>query len=359
MVNNSSQSLLGGASLVENQLPQAPVGSVVLRSFVRRIVARRPSMAWSLALLFLFKGFVCAAVLAFPVSSSQPSTMIGAAGVLAVLGAGGVWLFARRIPTLGFELLAGCGSVVTSTLVAHANTHGGMMLAAFAYPWIAIYSAHFFSRRAVITQGMLISVGFGAGLLLSGMPHVIIYWLIVTVTIWSICLVLGHLSESLRRQADTDPLTGLLNRNGFLAAANREHAIAQRSGNPLTLALLDLDGFKQINDRSGHVVGDRVLADLGRAWRECLRTGDILARHGGDEFVLLLPATSPQAAAAVLDRLNVEDLPVTWSVGIGEWLAGETLGECVARADTHLYSVKNALRVCDARRGIQVLPTMS
>lgn len=336
---------------MENPSPQASVGSVLLRSFARRIVAQRPPIAWSLSLLFLFKGLICVALVAYPVSSTEPSALIGAAGALAVASATGVWLFARRIPMIGFELLAGCGSVVTSILVAHATTHGGMMIAAFAYPWIAIYSAHFFPRRVVIAQGLLISIGFGVGLLAGGMPHVAIYWVTVTATIWSICLVLGHLSESLRRQADTDPLTGLLNRNGFLAVANREHAIAQRSGNPLTLALLDLDGFKQINDRRGHVVGDRVLADLGHAWRERLRTGDILARHGGDEFVLLLPATSPQGAVAVLDRLRVEDPPVTWSVGIGEWLPGETLGECVARADTHLYRVKNAMRVHDARGG--------
>jgi diguanylate cyclase (GGDEF)-like protein len=340
---------------VENPLPQASLGSERVRSIARRVVARRPSIAWSLSLLFLFKGFVCLAVVAFPISSTQPSALIAAAGTLAIVSSVGIWLFARRIPTVGFELLAACGSVVTSCLVAHATTHGGMMITAFAYPWIAIYSAHFFPRRAVAAQGLLISVGFGAGLLWGGMPHVAIYWTIVTVTIWSICLVLGHLSESLRRQADTDPLTGLLNRNGFFAVANREHAIAQRSGNPLTLALLDLDGFKQINDRRGHVVGDRVLADLGQAWRARLRTGDILARHGGDEFVLLLPATSAEGAVAVLDRLRVEDLPVTWSVGIGEWLPEESLGECVARADTHLYSVKDALRVRDARRGTQSL----
>ena len=186
-------------------------------------------------------------------------------------------------------------------------------------------------------------------MLLGGLPHVGIYWMIVTVTIWSICIVLGRLSESLRRQADTDTLTGLLNRNGFMAAAVREHAIAQRSGNRLTLAMLDLDGFKQINDLRGHTVGDRVLADLGKSWRERLRTGDILARHGGDEFVLLLPATTPEGASAVLDRLRDKDLPVTWSVGIGEWLPGESLGECIARADADLYSVKNAMRLRDTR----------
>lgn len=340
---------------MEARLRLAQSGSELIRSFTQRIVARRPSMAWSLALLFTFKGLICLAAVAFPISSAEPVGLIGAAGLVGIVSAVGIWLFARRIPTTGFELLAASGSLLTSTVIAHAATPGGMMIAAFSYPWIAIYSAHFFPRRAVIAQGLLISVGFGVGLLWSGLPHVAIYWLIVTVMIWSICLVLGHLSESLRRQADTDPLTGLLNRNGFLAAAIREHAIAQRSGNRLTLAVLDLDGFKQVNDLRGHVVGDRVLAELGRSWRTRLRTGDILARHGGDEFVLLLPATPPENATAVLDRLHVEGLPVTWSVGVGEWLPGESLGECIARADAHLYSVKNALRVHDARNRVEPL----
>ena len=80
-------------------------------------------------------------------------------------------------------------------LVAHATTHGGMMIAAFSYPWIAIYSAHFFpAPRGRRAGHAIISIGFGVGLLIGGLPHVGVYWVIVTVTIWSICLVLGHLS---------------------------------------------------------------------------------------------------------------------------------------------------------------------
>jgi diguanylate cyclase (GGDEF)-like protein len=346
MSTSPSQTLSQAA---EARLPRARHRMAPFPSLVRRVVARRPAMAWSLALLFLFKAFVCLVAILFPVNPNEPVGLIAAAGALGVIGACLVWLAARRIPVLGFELLAACGTLTSSVLVAHASTHGGMMIAAFSYPWIAIYSAHFFERRVVIAQGTLITVAFGVALLLGGMPHVGIYWMIVTVTIWSICIVLGRLSESLRRQADTDTLTGLLNRKGFMAAALREHAIAQRSGNRLTLAMLDLDGFKQINDLRGHTFGDGVLADLGHAWRERLRTGDILARHGGDEFVLLLPATSPESASTVLERLRVAELPVTWSVGIGEWLPRESLGECIARADADLYSVKNALHVRDTR----------
>jgi diguanylate cyclase (GGDEF)-like protein len=315
----------------------------LLRSLPRRLAGGRPAIAWSLSLIFLFKGLVALTTVAFPIASGEPTRLVAVVGGVAVLAALGIWLFGRRISLLGFELLTAMGALVVSAMVAQATTHGGMMVAAFSYPWVAIYAAHFFPRRAVIAIGLLISVGFGVGILLGGLSHWVIYWVVVSVTTTSICLVLGRLSEALRRQADTDPLTGLLNRSGFQVAANREHAIAQRTGNPLTLAVIDLDGFKQINDQRGHLVGDRLLADLGRSWSERLRAGDILARHGGDEFVLLLPATSPAGAGAILERLHVDELPVSWSVGIGQWESQESLSECIARADTDLYSVKNAL----------------
>ncbi|MGA2164815.1 MAG: GGDEF domain-containing protein, partial [Solirubrobacteraceae bacterium] len=156
-----------------------------------------------------------------------------------------------------------------------------------------------------------------------------------------------------RQRADTDPLTGLLNRSGFLALAARERAIADRTHTPLTIAVLDLNGFKQINDRLGHAAGDRVLAELGREWRARLRAGDILARHGGDEFVLLLPATSQAEAAGVLERLRWEDLVVDWSVGISGWESGEDLDACLARADRSLYNVKQS-RVPSVADGLGV-----
>lgn len=347
MRTGSSQLLLQpsdltGARLAADRPLRAATKHALLRALAQRITVGRPAIGWSLALLFLCKGLFCFATVAFPISSTEPTGLVGAAGALAVAVACGVWLFATRISLLGFELLAAGGSLVASGLIAHASTHGGMMLAAFAYPWIAIYAAHFFPRRGVNAQGLLISVGFGAGLLLSGLPHVAIYWVVVTVTIWSICILLGNLSESVRRQVGTDHLTGLLNRSGFLAAALRERALANRTGAPLTLAVIDLDDFKQINDRAGHAAGDRVLAALARQWRERIRPSDILARHGGDEFVLLLPCTNPAGAEAALERLRSGEDPLGWSIGISEWLTGEDLDAPLARADKHLYEAKLA-----------------
>lgn len=345
MTIRSSQPSRYGGALVKARLLVSSNGLRLARALGRLITANRPPIGWALALLFLFKGMVCIATVAFPISPSEPKSLIAVAGVVAIVSSFLVWLFSLRISVFGFELLASVGSLVASALIARAVSHGGMMLAAFEYPWIVIYAAHFFPRRGVIVQGVLISIGFAVGLALDGLSQAGIYWVIVTVTIWSICLVLGHLSESLRRLAVTDPLTGLLNRSGFLAAAMREQAMAARTGSPLTLVVLDLDDFKQINDQLGHLVGDKLLADLGRAWRQRLRTGDILARHGGDEFMLLLPATSLAVAESVVERLAVQDIPIRWSVGMGQWLPGESLDECIARADASLYGAKDAMRV--------------
>jgi diguanylate cyclase (GGDEF)-like protein len=327
-----------------------------------RLLRARPPIVWTAALLFLCGGLACLASVAFPISPQEPVHLDLAIGVAACAMGVGLWTFGRYLPTAALPIAMACGSLAVSAIVANARTSGGAMLAAYAYPWIAVYTAHFCSRRAIVAQALLISVGFGVGLIAGGLPNMGIDWIIVTGTVWSTALVLGRLSESLRQRADTDPLTGLLNRNGFLTAAVRERAIADRTRTRLTLAVLDLDGFKQVNDQLGHAAGDQLLAETASAWRARLRAGDILARHGGDEFVLLLPATSPAEAGDVLERLHGEDVPVGWSIGRSEWLSGERLEAALARADSDLYRVKQSLRgrtgEATAYRTRSLLPSM-
>lgn len=110
-------------------------------------------------------------------------------------------------------------------------------------------------------------------------------------------------NRTLGAQAERDALTGLYNRRAFVRLAEVERRRSRRHGRPLSLAFIDLDGFKRVNDEKGHLEGDRLLASFGRIL-EGGRTSDVAARIGGDEFVLLMPETDRESAVAAIDRIR-------------------------------------------------------
>lgn len=309
----------------------------------------RPQIVWTAALMFLLGGVGALISVIEPFSPHAPVHLDAAVGVLACLIALGIWsvrpsVQSMRPPLIAFEIVIAVGILMESTVIAAATTRGGMVMTAFMYTWIAVYAACFFPPKVVALEVGLIVASFSAALLIDGISNVLLAWLVVTCTVCALGFVLSRLNETLRAQAGTDQLTGLLNRSGFLLAAVRERAIADRSRTPLSVAVLDLDGFKQVNDSHGHAAGDRVLADVAAAWRRRLRAGDVLARHGGDEFVLLLPGTGSDDAADAIERLDCPEVQITWSVGLAEWLPGEDLDTCLAKADRELYAVKERRR---------------
>jgi diguanylate cyclase (GGDEF)-like protein len=155
----------------------------------------------------------------------------------------------------------------------------------------------------------------------------------------------GELLGRLEIAARTDDLTGLLNRRAWDEELGRELARGDRSGAALSVAILDLDRFKQYNDAHGHQAGDRFLKQLAGTWSQTLRTGDILARYGGEEFALALPGTNLEHAQQMLDRLR-DVLPEdqTCSAGLCQWDGEESAEALTARADTLLYAAKAAGR---------------
>lgn len=165
-----------------------------------------------------------------------------------------------------------------------------------------------------------------------------------------------RLERELQQQATTDELTAVFNRRHFLQLARQELQRALRSRHPTAVALIDLDHFKDINDTHGHAIGDRALLHLTRIIKETIRTSDVLARFGGDEFVLLLPETDSTAARALFERvhealamqpldLGDRSVAITISVGIASSAdASASIDALVARADRALYRAKQAGR---------------
>lgn len=168
------------------------------------------------------------------------------------------------------------------------------------------------------------------------------------------------LQNELNRQATTDFLTGIANRRHFLGLVQAEIARARRYGDRFSLAVVDLDTFKMINDTYGHLGGDRVLKSFCNVCRSSLRDTDVVGRLGGEEFGILMPSTALSEAAAVIERLraNIEasvvdhdqtSIHFTASFGLAEAAieaisADDLLGEVFRRADEALYQAKNTGR---------------
>ncbi|MBI5255268.1 MAG: GGDEF domain-containing protein [Burkholderiales bacterium] len=168
----------------------------------------------------------------------------------------------------------------------------------------------------------------------------------------------AELSQALelnRQLATRDMLTGLLNRRAMVELLAQEQPRQRRAGGPMSLALLDIDWFKRINDSHGHQIGDAVLQRFSELARQQLRAGDALARWGGEEFLLLMPASSAADAAHVIRRVRdsiangdfgtlAPGLRVSFSAGVSECGPGEGYAEAIERADQALYRAKSAGR---------------
>jgi diguanylate cyclase (GGDEF)-like protein len=159
------------------------------------------------------------------------------------------------------------------------------------------------------------------------------------------------LLRRLASDARTNALTGLANRRSWDEQLPLAVQHAERLGHPLAIALLDIDHFKAYNDRHGHPAGDLALRELGARWGAEVRTIDVLARIGGEEFGLLLPGCDAHEALLVVERMRA-DMPagLTASAGVVEWAAGMAADDLVGRADRELYRAKREGRdrVCIA-----------
>jgi diguanylate cyclase (GGDEF)-like protein len=155
----------------------------------------------------------------------------------------------------------------------------------------------------------------------------------------------AELLERIAGASATDRLTGLPNRRAWDERAPRDLARASRSGNPVCLALLDLDHFRAFNDAHGHAAGDTLLKTCAARWWDSVRTVDLLARLGGEEFALLLPNCIAPDAVIAVERLRASTRDLrSVSAGIAQWDMQEPLESLMLRADVALYKAKKGGR---------------
>jgi diguanylate cyclase (GGDEF)-like protein len=178
------------------------------------------------------------------------------------------------------------------------------------------------------------------------------FWLLIILTGVSTFASISHLALMLVlvRQASHDPLTQVFTRRSGEELLKLQFSMASRNNTPLSLAFIDLDHFKSVNDKFGHEAGDLVLKRAAVAINRMLRSGDILARWGGEEFIIIMPNTDIQQASAAMDRLCQAGLGqtpdgriITSSIGIAEWIQDAVVSShhLIEIADNRMYLAKN------------------
>ena len=264
-----------------------------------------------------------------------------------------------RLPAWAYQVVMALGSVlVACSLYFNGERSGGpAAINEVLYIWIALYSGYFFTRAQMAAQLAGVGITYAVALVaIHPGPTGVTRWIItVSMVVAAACLVHGlkrgndRLVARLGLEARRDWLTGVLNRHGFDERLEHELERSRRTGLPFSLLMADIDGFKAINDAAGHAAGDRTLAAVGELLRGELRMIDAAARIGGDEFVLLLPATAAAGARRAAERVRAaagtvatgDGSPLRISIGVAEFPADADTADALLRAaDQALYAAK-------------------
>ncbi|PYD02248.1 GGDEF domain-containing protein [Microbacterium esteraromaticum] len=262
-----------------------------------------------------------------------------------------VLVFGRRLPRWGGLLLVLLHALVAVYYIGFSDERQNAVASIQELPVMAIFLAWFYGARIGRVVELVILLSVGAAMVLGpfggdAVPGAAAPGLFGLSNVFGVvamswlCLEIGFfVRHRVRVEAHTDPLTGALNRRGLNHRMDEELRRAQRSGRPLSIAVLDLDDFKAVNDGAGHEAGDAVLKTLVAQWISLSRERDLVARLGGDEFVMLLPDTAEAGAMAMVGRMR-QYAAHPWSWGVAEVRADDTLESAMRRADAEMYRHK-------------------
>jgi diguanylate cyclase (GGDEF)-like protein len=301
----------------------------------------RPARAALLAILYGVSGVLSLANAAWPMHPDSAVGLSVATGLVGLVGAGYVWARGARLTDREIHGVLTLGAVLIALLAEASIRSVGIVGLGPIIITICLYSGWFLPLAAARIQALVTLALTTAGAVAAEPAGFLVPWLALVVTAAALTEIQARVAEQLRHAATTDPLTGLVNRRAWEAEAGRLLAHARRSSEPLTIAILDLDDFKAVNDRQGHSAGDELLRAVTARWSAELREADVLGRYGGDEFVLCLPGTDADGATEMLTRL-VASHDFSWSAGTATRQDDDSLADLMSRADADLYRQKRS-----------------
>lgn len=309
------------------------------------------------SLLIGAAGAGCLVIAARPPSPDTPVVVCFVVGLVTLFWAVLTFSVAPSMGQRGLELsLLGLtlgGTTITATAVTPVGCIGPLLVLLAGVPAMC----EILPRRAAWRQAMLALGLWVAAMVLPDATVIDWYFTAIAVVVVPLTMhVCVQMVERMNDLALSDPLTGVLNRNGLAMQASMGRSMADRAGLDTTVVAIDLDRFKSYNDEHGHPAGDRLLMQLTEAWASELREADVLARTGGDEFVVVLPGTSPEEAAPLLVRMS-ERSPAQWTAGVVRWERGADLATAIAAADGVLYASKKRDAAADVVIPEQASPT--
>ena len=278
------------------------------------------------------------------------------------------------------QVMAACATNVAGLLLAPQLAHLFIVLLFMPLSYASLH----FSTRMYLATWYYLSITLGLAIAavgdlvdvapLKSLPEQLLFWLVAVVALGrflSISAAVSRLRADLKSKneelqsasdkltvlASRDELTGLWNRREFMRLLQDEARRAARSQTSFCVAIIDIDHFKEVNDKYGHLVGDAVLHEFGQMLEFSRRATDSLGRYGGEEFTLLLQGARLSTATVALERTRnliaqhdwseiAPGLELTISAGIGAWHPGDTLTAVINRADAALYEAKHAGRNC-------------
>ena len=325
-----------------------------------RVFEDPATMARTFTYLFGIGATLLLVTLPLPHSADRDTAGLVVVAIAAYLAALGFLVLFDRLPLWFYEATPLLGTILVSLAVYFGGSDAPAAYAVY-YFWVALAACYFLTPAVAATHLALASAGYGIALLASAEVEVpALGWALTTGSLFVVGILMTALRAQMERMltelgaaARTDALTGLANRRELEGRFAGELERSTRGGRPLSIVVLDLDWFKEFNDRFGHAAGDNALVKLAEALRRATRTSDVVARLGGEEFAVLAPETDEHEGYQLAERLRAEvratfsrqPEKMTVSCGVAGFpMHGITTGELLHSADRALYEAKEAGR---------------